>query len=135
FELGLDRLAERVGPAVRRVEGENGQVVGNVELESRHEESSTRGPDETPNAWRAAPRGFWRCRDRRRKGYGRSWFVIVGSVILASSASRNALLRMIDSVASPSNGSSTRSSVAVVCFGTMHRYWSLGAIRMLPLPR
>src|SRR5262249_14237399 len=64
-----------------------------------------------------------------------NWLVIDGSVIFASAASRNALLRTIDSVASPSKGRKTRSPPATVCFGTMHRYWSLGAIRTLPLPR
>src|SRR5262249_24831177 len=65
------------------------------------------------------------------------WLVIVGSVIFLSSASRNALLRMIESVLSPSNGRNTLSADLFVepRPGTMHRYWSLGDMRMLPEPR
>jgi hypothetical protein len=52
------------------------------------------------------------------------WLVIVGSVIFLSSASRNALLRMIESVWSPSNGRKTLSADLFVepRPGTMHRY-------------
>ena len=51
------------------------------------------------------------------------------------SASTNALLRMIARVLSPSNGRNTLPEMFAAYAGTMHRYWSFGSIKMLPLPR
>ena len=48
--------------------------------------------------------------------------VIVSSLIFSSSASRNALLKITDSVRSPSNGNNTFPSSTTPCFGTMHKY-------------
>jgi len=48
---------------------------------------------------------------------------------------RNALLRMIAKVLSPSNGRNTLLETFAAYAGTMHRYRSFDSIRMLPLPR
>jgi hypothetical protein len=55
----------------------------------------------------------------------------------SSAASRNALLSTMDNVASPSNGRKSRITPTAAGFraGTMQRYWSLGSISTLPLPR
>src|SRR5262249_7591666 len=67
------------------------------------------------------------------------WRSIVGSVILSSAARRNAFDRMTDSTLSPSKGS-TRPSTGFDRSdwprpGTMQRYWLLGCICILALPR
>src|SRR5215831_9364838 len=67
------------------------------------------------------------------------WRRIVASVILSSAARRNAFDRMTDSTLSPSKGS-TRSSTGFERWdwprpGTMQRYWLLGSICILALPR
>jgi hypothetical protein len=56
--------------------------------------------------------------------------------MLLPSASRNALLRMIARVPSPSNGKNTLpDKFGTPYAGTMHRYWSFGSMKMVPLPR
>src|ERR1035437_6872424 len=62
------------------------------------------------------------------------WFVIVVSVILSSSANKNALLITTDNPASPSNGRNRLSFINLPLSGTIHRYWSLGSIKIFVLP-
>src|SRR5262249_24637670 len=70
-------------------------------------------------------------------GYRLIWRRIVASVILSSSARRNALLRITLKRSSSANG---RNSLLVPRpprprAGTMHRNWSFGFIITFPLPR
>ncbi len=73
-----------------------------------------------------------------RSGVGRQrgliCLTIVGSIIIASFVSREALLMMIERVRSASKGKNTTASPVSPWCGTMHRYRSFGSIRILPLP-